>query len=243
MHTKEYTSTLTLVVVILCKPRYSEGMQKNIHVGLYGRRSTTEHLGHFASEIYNALQVEPNVTVYKLDFDPAPQLDAVIYASRSADKLRQASELCIKEDIPLLILSSDMGKEISDLSDACKIQVIPNSSLEVQEYQQNITKFHENHPDYKVSITEYHQQSKADVSGTAIDIAKQINFDGSKITSVRDDLATQKKFNIPEEFKQAYAIHQITFTNPETNVSQMFEIKVYGRKTYTESIGRIIKRG
>lgn len=215
-------------------------MQKNIHVGLYGRRSTTERLGHFASEIYDTLQAEPNITVYKLDFDPAPQLDAVVYASRSADMLRQAAELCATEDIPLFILSSDMDQEIKNLPEECNVTAIPNSSLEVQEYQKNIVEFHDAHPEYQVSITEYHQQSKADVSGTAIAIAKQINFDSSKITSVRDDLTTQKQFSIPDEFQQAYAIHRITFANPETNVSQTFEIKVYGRKTYTRGLIKIL---
>ena len=217
-------------------------MKKNIRVGLYGKRASQEQLGHFATEIYEALQAEAGTKVYKLDFDPAPNLDTVLYASRSADKLRQAAELCIKMNIPLLILSSDLKDQVDELPAECNVQVIPNSSLEVQEYQRNVINYHRAHPDQKVTITEYHQQSKLDVSGTAIAIAKQINFDSKNIISIRDDPTAQRLYNIPDQSKDAYAVHQIAFTNSQTNTTQMFEIKVCGRSTYISGLIEIVQK-
>lgn len=215
-------------------------MSKIISVGLYGNRANHDELGHFASEIFETLDYNKNFSVTKLDSTKAEHLDVVVYAARSPKKLQDATRLCAKLDIPLILLSSDMQKELDLLKPACRVQVVPNSSVEIQDYHKLVVEFYKKHPDWQATLTEYHQKSKTDTSGTALAIAKDIKVSPEKILSIRDDKLAKLHFEIPEQNLNSYAIHQVTFNNSSTDLSQTFEIKVFGRRTYTEGLIQLI---
>ncbi|MCA9308766.1 hypothetical protein KC973_00155 [Candidatus Saccharibacteria bacterium] len=203
-------------------------------VGLYGARSGSSKLGRFASEIAAALRDSADFDVVLLDSEDSPKhLDSVVYASRTSTKLKGAAQLCAAHDIPLYVLSSDMDDEVAQVKSTCNVIPIANSSLEVQEFLRDVTKFHQSHPDWTLTITEYHQESKQDVSGTALQLVHTLGLGENCITSIRNDNKAGELFKIPEEYKDGYAVHRVEFTSPDTHTSHQLQITVIGRKSYT----------
>jgi dihydrodipicolinate reductase len=218
-------------------------MNEKTKIVLFGERKANYELGRFAKEIKQKLETIDSfeVIIPHQGMDDI-KADICIYVSRSPRQLSQAVSICERNQAKLLVLSTDVEKELKLLNPMCKVEFIPNSSIEVQEYIVSIEKFWSTHKDWPVSVIEYHQSAKTSVSGTAIEIAKRINLPAKNIVSVRDDSLAQKKFNIPQEHLNGYAIHQVTFTDPEGNHPETFEMKVFGRASYVNGLIRMIKK-
>ena len=219
---------------------YNNQMQKNLKVILFGERSQSSELGRFAHEIKQALDAAPGFQVALPGGGKEEGADVALYVTRTDKQLKQAVSVCEEQVIPLFVLSTDVTKPLQALTPKCEVRFVPNSSIEVLDYMAKVSDFWSGHKNLPVRITEYHQASKAGISGTAVEIAKQIDFPEQEITSVRNDAIAKEKFDIPDDKLGGYAIHQIVFTNPSTNVPTMFEIKVYGRSTYVQGLLEIL---
>jgi dihydrodipicolinate reductase len=96
----------------------------------------------------------------------------------------------------------------------------------------DIAKFHREQQDWKVhSITEWHQETKKRVSGTAVAIADSLGYDHALIIIQRNDRLTCSTFAIPNT-SDSYAVHQIVFASQHHNVERLFSLKTVGRDSY-----------
>jgi dihydrodipicolinate reductase len=216
-------------------------MRNIIRVGLFGERSRGNGLGRFAVEIKQALDLDLDFeAVLPNNSSEVFDVDVVVYVSQVSKQLQHAIKVCEVNDVPLLVLSTDVTEDLNKITKSCEVHLIPNSSLEVMDYIAEVKDFWSKNSDWPVTITEYHQSSKANISGTAIEIAKQIHFPEHKIVSLRDDDLAKQKFNIPNQYLNGYAVHQVEFTNPKTHEPTMFEIKILGRTTYVQGLLKII---
>jgi 4-hydroxy-tetrahydrodipicolinate reductase len=92
----------------------------------------------------------------------------------------------------------------------------------------------------KLSVTESHQSSKADTSGTAKSMIKYFNelgceFDPANIKMVRDPQA-QLAMGIPEEFLAGHGWHDYRLESEDGAVCIALTHNVNGRKVYVDGV-------
>ncbi|CAK9009223.1 unnamed protein product [Durusdinium trenchii] len=99
---------------------------------------------------------------------------------------------------------------------------------------------------YKLEVTESHQKTKADTSGTAkamVGSFQQLGvepFSHDQIQMLRDD-ASQAAFGVPPEFSTGHAWHTYTLTSPDGSVQFQFKHNVCGRRTYGEGVADAVE--
>ena len=92
---------------------------------------------------------------------------------------------------------------------------------------------------YSLSITESHQASKADTSGTAKDLARffealaPTGFGEGDIRQLRTD-EDSLAFGVPREALGGHAFHTYALTSADGSVGFEFKHNVCGRRTYAE---------
>jgi 4-hydroxy-tetrahydrodipicolinate reductase len=100
---------------------------------------------------------------------------------------------------------------------------------------------------YKLQVTESHQKTKADTSGTAKALVSSIktlaadkDYSNSDIVMIRDEAAAIE-FGVPPNAMKGHAFHTYTLTSPDGTVE--FEIKhnVSGRTVYAEGTADAVK--
>lgn len=212
-----------------------------IKVGLYGQRSNQPALGKFASAIAEGLEADNRFQLFLSESDTPPDaLDAIVYARRTDDKLAEALRLADRLDASVYLLATNMQDSLAKIPHQAPVHIIPNTSQEVTDYIESVAAFHQAHSSWSAHITEYHQSSKQDISGTALAIAEQIGVQPHEIQTIRDDAEATKLFGVPPQHQSSYAVHQITFTNPETKTTQLFQIVVTGHQTYVAGLIKLL---
>ena len=100
---------------------------------------------------------------------------------------------------------------------------------------------------YKLTVTESHQKTKADTSGTAkavIDsiqkLAADTSFTNDDITMLRDDEASLA-FGVPADALNGHAYHTYTLTSPDGTVNFQLQHNVAGRTIYAEGTADAVK--
>lgn len=94
---------------------------------------------------------------------------------------------------------------------------------------------------YDLTVTESHQKSKADTSGTAKAVVKSlatlngVEFPEEKIAKIRTDEESQK-FGVPAEHLTGHAHHTYRLTSGDKTVEFVFQHNVNGRSTYAEGV-------
>ena len=90
---------------------------------------------------------------------------------------------------------------------------------------------------YTLKVTESHQSTKADTSGTAKEMVKYFNgltstqFQVNDIVKLREQ-SVQESFGVPSEHLNGHAFHTYTLESPTVNFE--FKHNVCGRRTYAE---------
>lgn len=100
---------------------------------------------------------------------------------------------------------------------------------------------------YKLQVTESHQKTKADTSGTAKAVIASIqklaaddNFTNDDITMLRDDQASLD-FGVPADAMKGHAFHTYTLTSPDGSVQFQLQHNVAGRTIYAEGTADAVK--
>jgi 4-hydroxy-tetrahydrodipicolinate reductase len=93
---------------------------------------------------------------------------------------------------------------------------------------------------YKMDLTESHQSTKADTSGTAKDMVQHFNglgldFDVEDIKKIRT-ADKQAGFGVPPDAMRGHAFHTYTLTSDDGSVEFQFKHNVCGRRTYAEGV-------
>lgn len=129
--------------------------------------------------------------------------------------------------------------ELIRRSRTCAV-VAPNMDPQIIRRQMDVDEFAQNNPDIfrgaTIEITESHQKTKRDVSGTAIAFRAQFERYGAlpngRITSIRDTRA-QEALGIPNP-DDGHAYHWVEVKNPNGEVIYQFNTAVQGRTSYVE---------
>lgn len=92
---------------------------------------------------------------------------------------------------------------------------------------------------YELEVTESHQSSKVDTSGTARDVVASfaklgVAFEEHRIQRVRDRKRQVELMGVPEEALGGHAFHTYNLTSPDRTVGFVFKHNVVGRSTYAE---------
>jgi len=218
-------------------------MRPTNQVEVIGNRATVAEPGQLASAIImSEAPLPPDTEIRAVDLPE--NATVVVYCRKTDGTLRQAIRYCNEKGVPLVFLSSKIEiPEDEDLSNFSRIDG-PNAATTVVDY---VLLLHEvarvKYPGWIATITEFHQESKKDTSGTALSIAKQ-RADPTRIISVRwDDMAINDYgYDIPEKIRNGYANNSTTFTNPETGeVSEPYDIVIAGREPYVEGLMSILE--
>ena len=144
---------------------------------------------------------------------------------RLADDVREGKLPCV--------ISPNMGKQI----------VAMQAALE-----DLATKYPGAFAGYKLTVTESHQVTKADTSGTALSVISSINkllssdeqFSPTDVQLIRDE-ARAVEFGVPPTALKGHAFHTYELTSPDGSVTFQLQHNVAGRTIYAEGTADAVK--
>ncbi|CAD7704983.1 unnamed protein product [Ostreobium quekettii] len=121
--------------------------------------------------------------------------------------------------------------------------IAPNMGKQVVAFQAMMEMMAENFPGafsgYTLTVTESHQKTKVDTSGTAKAVVDSfqrlgLDFDVSQVEKVRDPGEQVSKMGVPEGALAGHAFHTYHLVSPEGSVNFEFQHNVVGRSIYGE---------
>jgi 4-hydroxy-tetrahydrodipicolinate reductase len=129
--------------------------------------------------------------------------------------------------------------------------IAPNMGKQIVAMQAGLedlaTKFPSAFAGYKLEVTESHQKTKADTSGTAkavIGSLKKLSDDGfnmeKDIEMLRDD-ESSLAFGVKQDALKGHAFHTYTLTSPDGSVQFQLKHNVSGRTVYAEGTADAVK--
>ncbi|KAL3787564.1 hypothetical protein HJC23_000052 [Cyclotella cryptica] len=146
----------------------------------------------------------------------------------------------------------DRDQLVTDMESRKAFAVIaPNMGKQIVAMQAGLEdlaiKFPSAFAGYKLEVTESHQKTKADTSGTAkavIGSLKKLSDDGfdmeKDIEMLRDD-ESSLAFGVPEDALKGHAFHTYTLTSPDGSVQFQLKHNVSGRTVYAEGTADAVK--
>ena len=156
------------------------------------------------------------------------------------------AELYVKHGVPFVMgtTGGDREKMLAEVKASGNYAVIaPQMGKQVVAFQAAMKLMAEQFPNafegYTLTVTESHQSSKKDTSGTAKAIVASFNdlgcgFDIKDIELVRDVESQTGKMGVPEEHLLGHAFHTYRLTSPDGTTSFEFQHNVCGRNIYAE---------
>ncbi|KAF6261032.1 hypothetical protein COO60DRAFT_1294061 [Scenedesmus sp. NREL 46B-D3] len=162
------------------------------------------------------------------------------------DVIHDMAQLYIKHNTPFVMgtTGGDRAKLAADVQAADLYAVIaPQMGKQVVAFQAMMEMMAATFPGafagYTLKVTESHQSSKKDTSGTAKAIVNSfqglgLDFDVSQIELVRDREQQQGRMRVPEEALLGHAFHTYQLISPDGSVSFEFQHNVCGRTIYAE---------
>jgi 4-hydroxy-tetrahydrodipicolinate reductase len=131
----------------------------------------------------------------------------------------------------------------------CYAVIAPNMAKQIVALQATMERMAKDFPGafsgYTLEVTESHQKTKADTSGTAkamVDSFSKLGLDFKvdDIKKLRDD-DSQKAFGVPEDHLNGHAFHTYTLKSGDGSVEFQFKHNVCGRLTYSEGVVDAVK--
>jgi 4-hydroxy-tetrahydrodipicolinate reductase len=129
--------------------------------------------------------------------------------------------------------------------------IAPNMGKQIVALQAALSDLGEKYPGsfdgYKLSVTESHQKTKADTSGTAKAVIQSIKvlsgddeYTNDDIKMIRDDQKSLD-FGVPKDYLRGHAFHTYTLTSPDGTVEFELKHNVAGRTIYAEGTADAVK--
>ncbi len=146
----------------------------------------------------------------------------------------------------------DRDQLMADMESRTAFAVIaPNMGKQIVAMQAGLEELAQKFPSafagYKLEVTESHQKTKADTSGTAkavISSLKKLSDDGfdleEDIKMLRDD-ESSLAFGVPKEAMNGHAFHTYTLTSADGTVQFQLQHNVSGRTVYAEGTADAVK--
>jgi len=156
------------------------------------------------------------------------------------------AQFYIAHDLPFVMgtTGGDREKLTQDVDNAKLSCVIaPNMAKQIVALQLMLEKMQNDFPDlyknYKLSVVESHQKTKADTSGTAKSIVDTFNKMGitqisyDDIQKIRNE-EEQINFGVPQDYLSGHAFHTYRLESEDKTVAFEFKHNVCGRNVYAE---------
>ena len=218
-----------------------------VPVAFSGEAKDPVSVGDVVVDIKSIRDGDPGAIIKSLKSEH-PGLIVVDYTLPAAVNANAA--LYVANDQPFVMgtTGGDREKLLKDVTDAKLPAVIaPQMGKQVVAFQAAMKLMATNFPGafkgYTLTVTESHQSSKVDTSGTAKAIVESFNelgcgFDIADAVLVRD-VPTQiapipTGMGVPEEHILGHAFHTYKLTSPDNTVSFEFQHNVCGRSIYAE---------
>jgi len=128
--------------------------------------------------------------------------------------------------------------------------IAPNMCKQIVAFQATMEKMASDFPNafggYKMELTESHQSTKADTSGTAKAVVASFNSLGVQPFAVDDirkvrDPQEQASMGVPKDSLTGHAWHTYTLTSADGSVQFQFKHNVNGRSTYAEGVADAVQ--
>jgi 4-hydroxy-tetrahydrodipicolinate reductase len=214
-----------------------------VPVAFSGQAKDPVDVGGVEVEIKSVLDGDPGSVLESLK-QTYPGMIVVDYTLPAA--VNKNAELYVRHETPFVMgtTGGDREKLFADvLKSKLPAVVAPQMGKQVVAFQAAMRLMAENFPGafkgYTLSVTESHQSSKVDTSGTAKAIVQSFNdlgcgFDIEDVELVRDVPTQLGRMNVPEEFLLGHAYHTYKLTSPDGTVGFEFQHNVCGRSIYAE---------
>jgi 4-hydroxy-tetrahydrodipicolinate reductase len=214
-----------------------------VPVAFSGQAKDPVDVGGVRVEIKSVLDGDPGSVLESLK-QTYPGMIVVDYTLPAA--VNKNAELYVRHETPFVMgtTGGDREKLFADvLKSKLPAVVAPQMGKQVVAFQAAMRLMAENFPGafkgYTLSVTESHQSSKVDTSGTAKAIVQSFNdlgcgFDIEDVELVRDVPTQLGRMNVPEEFLLGHAYHTYKLTSPDGTVGFEFQHNVCGRSIYAE---------
>ncbi|GJQ14089.1 hypothetical protein GpartN1_g5880.t1 [Galdieria partita] len=174
-----------------------------------------------------------------------PRLIAVDYTH--PDAVNSNALFYQKYQIPFVMGTTGGDREQlvqSTLQSNIYAVIAPNMGKQIVALQTILNRMAQNFPgvfqNYRLQVTESHQQTKADTSGTAKEIIQSFvkmgaHFEYSEdLRMIRSPVEQQQELKIPPEYLSGHAFHTYRLTSPDKSVEIAFQHNVLGRNIYAQ---------
>ncbi|GLJ05710.1 hypothetical protein SUGI_0023690 [Cryptomeria japonica] len=209
---------------------------------------TSPHLGNQKIQIgdveVDVRSASEKDDVYDLILQNYPHVVVVDYTVPSA--VNENAELYCRMGVPFVMgtTGGDREKLLDVVRKSNNYAVIaPQMGKQVVAFQAAMEIMAEQFPEafsgYKLEVTESHQSSKVDTSGTAKAIVScfqrlGVSYDLDQIKKVRDRTEQIEKMGVPENYLGGHAFHTYSLTSPDNTVAFQFQHNVCGRSIYAQ---------
>lgn len=173
-----------------------------------------------------------------------PGMITVDYTHPSA--VNENAKFYVKHRLPFVMGTTGGDRQaLLELAEKAGMHCViaPNMAKQIVAFQSIIENLAENFPDafagYTLSVTESHQKTKADTSGTAKAVVGSFrsmgfNFEDDQIKMVRTETEQLKDMKVPEAFLGGHAFHTYALDSADGTVHFEFQHNICGRKVYAE---------
>jgi len=214
-----------------------------VPVALSGQAKDPVDVGGVEVEIRSVLDGDAGATLDELK-SAYPGMIVVDYTLPAA--VNANASLYVKHGTPFVMGTTGGDREaLADQVRASRLPAViaPQMGKQVVAFQAAMRLMAENFPGaftgYTLTVTESHQSSKVDTSGTAKAIVQSFNdlgcgFDIEDARLVRDEPTQLGEMRVPKEHLLGHAFHTYKLTSPDGSVGFEFQHNVCGRSIYAE---------
>ncbi|KAL9257163.1 4-hydroxy-tetrahydrodipicolinate reductase 2, chloroplastic-like protein [Drosera capensis] len=177
-------------------------------------------------------------------FEENPDMIVVDYTVPNA--VNDNAELYCKVGVPFVMGTTGGDREsLYKIVDDSKVYAVisPQMGKQVVAFLATMEIMAEQFPGsftgYSLEVTESHQSSKVDTSGTAKAVVSSfqklgVHFDDAEIQKIRDPKSQVEMVGVPEAYLPAHAFHMYHLASPDKTVTFEFQHNVCGRSIYAE---------
>ncbi len=122
---------------------------------------------------------------------------------------------------------------------AFPIVVCPNVNMQMLSFMAMIKQSAGRFKGRDIEITESHQAAKRTKPGTAVYIARSLGIAEDAIRSIRDPRTQREILNIPPEFLDRHAYHEVSIRGGDVHIR--LESRVLGKSAYASGLAEIIR--
>lgn len=164
--------------------------------------------------------------------------DSMVLHAGSGRQLFEVIDYCQKNKIPLIQASSGQTPTLPELLSFPFLDA-PNLSLPIIKLLALLESWPDLFRDFDIQVRESHQKSKTTVPSTAREFARFLGIGDDQIVSIRDPAIQKTELEVPDEYLDGHAVHQVVISGQGAEVS--FASKVYGRDTYLYGVFELFR--